>query len=311
MPAPDLTVIGLDAATFTVIDPMLEAGQLPNLQRIFERGSRGVLRSTTHPLTPQAWTTMVTGVNAGRHGIWDFAERDPNGYHLKLVNGSFRRAPAVWDHLRARGRTVGFVNVPFTWPAPDVDGFLLSGFDAAAREEGMSCPPSLMAEIRQRFGDLTLDHRLPVDSRGTFDLDWVRRAIEQRVEIVKWLTERFDPNLLFVVFMSADHVQHVGWAEWEQKGPDGAVGAVYRMLDEAVGELVGNDESRNVMLVSDHGAGRLDGVVNLNHWLEAHGYLSYGGATARLQRDELKRRLFRNVYRLRYKLPYRLRNAVK
>src|SRR4051794_18980056 len=93
MRAPALTVLGLDAATFDVLDPLLEAGQLPALARLFDAGSRGTLRSTIHPLTSQAWATMVTGVNAGRHGLWDFAERDESGYQLRLVNGSYPRGP--------------------------------------------------------------------------------------------------------------------------------------------------------------------------------------------------------------------------
>ena len=139
MSTPNLTVVGLDAATFDVIDPLLERGDLPHLARLLA-GSRGPLRSTTHPLTTQAWSTMVTGVNAGRHGLWDFVERGADGYDLVPVNGSFRRAPALWDRLRTAGRRVGVMNVPFTWPAPEVDGFALAGFDAAAREDGMSWP---------------------------------------------------------------------------------------------------------------------------------------------------------------------------
>ena len=69
MSTPALTVIGLDAATFEVIDPLLERGELPSLARLLDAGAGGTLRSTTHPLTPHAWATMTTGVNAGRHGI--------------------------------------------------------------------------------------------------------------------------------------------------------------------------------------------------------------------------------------------------
>ena len=103
MSPPALTVIGLDAATFDVIDPLVEAGELPHIARILREGTGGVLRSTTHPLTPHAWTTMVTGVNAGRHGVWDFIERAETGYDLRMINGSYRRAPALWDRLQRSG----------------------------------------------------------------------------------------------------------------------------------------------------------------------------------------------------------------
>ena len=191
MPIPKLLAVGLDAATFDVIDPLVEAGDLPNLASLLARGARGTLRSTTHPLTPLAWTTMVSGVNAGHHGIWDFAERDESGYRLRLVNGSHSRAPAIWSRLSAAGRRVGIVNVPFTWPAPDVNGFAVAGLDAAAREDGMTSPRGLIREVQDRFGRLLLDHSFPVDEQGRLDLELVRRACEQKVAIVDWLAERY------------------------------------------------------------------------------------------------------------------------
>ena len=235
---PKLTVIGLDAATFDVIDPLVEAGDLPNIARILEAGTRRVLRSTTHPLTPHAWTTMVTGVNAGRHGIWDFVERDDSGYDLRVINGSYRRAPALWDRLGRAGRRVGLVNIPFTFPAPQVDGFAIAGMDAAAREQGMTHPAGLFEELRARFGALELDHRFPVTKEGDADTDFVRRAAEQKVEATLWLAERFEPDLLWVVFMAADHIHHVAWPDWERRGRESAVAETYRILDEAVGRLV-------------------------------------------------------------------------
>jgi predicted AlkP superfamily phosphohydrolase/phosphomutase len=304
--SPDLTVIGLDSATFDVVDPMLEAGELPNLARLCSRGSRGVLRSTTHPLTPHAWTTIVTGVNAGRHGIWDFAERDETGYQLRVVNGSFRRAPAVWDHLRRSGRRTGIVNVPFTWPAPEVDGFAFAGFDAAARKQGLTYPAELGDELRQRFGSLELDNRFPLTD-GKLDLDLVRRAAEQKVEIVTWLAERFEPEFLLVVFMAADHIHHLCWTEWEADGLASPVADVYRILDQATGALAGlAGAAGNVLVISDHGAGPLHGVVNLNAWLASEGFLDYetGGGVA-------GRKLLGDAIRLRRYLPARLRDAAK
>ncbi|HEY7018999.1 MAG TPA: alkaline phosphatase family protein [Gaiellaceae bacterium] len=305
-----LLVVGLDAATFDVIDPLVEAGDLPNLAGLLERGARGTLRSTTHPLTPLAWTTMVSGVNAGRHGIWDFSERDASGYGLRLVNGSHSRAPAIWTRLSAAGRKVGVVNVPFTWPAPEVNGFALAGMDAGAREDGMTSPRELVGELQDRFGRLLLDHTFPVDERGLLDLDLVRRQCEQKVAIVDWLAERYDPELLFVVFMTADHVHHLAWPDWEARGRESIVAEAYRILDASLGRLLERtSEDTNVLVVSDHGGGALRGVINLNAWLAEQGYLAYadgssnGGGAHKV--FELRRKLPKEWrYSLKQRLPW-------
>ena len=160
------------------------------------------------------------------------------GTTCELVNGSYRRAPAIWDRLTASGRRVGLVNVPFTWPAPAVDGFAFAGFDAGGRERGMAYPEGLLGEVQSRFGTLELDHRFPVSADGDLDLERVRRGCEQKTELTRWLCERFSPELLFVVFMAADHVQHLAWDAWMAEGRTSPVGEVYRILDAAVGRLL-------------------------------------------------------------------------
>ena len=306
MRPPKLTVIGLDAATFDVIDPLVEAGLLPNIARILEQGTSGVMRSTTHPLTPHAWSTMVTGVNAAQHGVWDFIERGESGYDLRVINGSYRRAPAVWDRLGRSGRRVGLVNIPFTWPAPNVDGFAIAGMDAGGREKGMTHPAELVEELRTRFSTLELDHRFPVTKTGEADLDFVRRAAEQKVDAALLLTERFEPDLLWIVFMAADHIHHVAWPDWDERGAESSVAATYRVLDEAVGRLHEAAGGNDVLLVSDHGGGSLEGVVNLNAWLAREGFLEYTQRTQRLGRKLLDALIARRRH-----LPKALRYRVK
>jgi predicted AlkP superfamily phosphohydrolase/phosphomutase len=308
--SPTLTVIGLDAMTPLVLEPLRAAGAVPNLDRLLGQGASGVLRSTTHPLTPQAWTTMFTGVGAGRHGIWDFHERDESGYGLRPVNGSYRRAPAVWQRLSAAGRRVGVINVPFTWPVDDVNGFALAGFDAYGRRDGLAAPAGLLEEIEGRFGPLVQDHAFPVTPDGRIDLDQVRRAAEQRVELTLWLAERFNPELLVVVFMAADHAHHLGWDEWERRGPESPLARVYGILDEAVGAL-GSALGGDIMLVSDHGAGPLHGVVNLNGWLAQQGLLQYASAAELVRGGQLQRMATARALALWRRLPLDLRTRAK
>src|SRR3989442_15371693 len=90
-----LLVIGLDGATLDLVGPWAAAGRLPVLRGLLARGAYGRLRSTIPAATFPAWTSLATGVNPGRHGVLDFAERIPGTYRVRFVNGSFRRVPAL------------------------------------------------------------------------------------------------------------------------------------------------------------------------------------------------------------------------
>ncbi len=72
-----LLIIGLDGATFDLIQPWAQEGKLPHLARLLEEGVHGTLRSTIPPMSPPAWTSFVTGKNPGKHGIFDFTARQP------------------------------------------------------------------------------------------------------------------------------------------------------------------------------------------------------------------------------------------
>lgn len=283
MASPALTVVGLDSATFEVLRPLADASELPNISRILS-GASGTLRSTIPPETPLAWTTMVTGVGAGKHGVWDFQARDETGNGLVATNGSYRRAPAIWDFLGAADRRVGLVGIPFTWPAPAVNGFAVSGCDAMpdAGTPDTVFPAELENEIARDFPDIRFEEWSPLRPDGSVDVASVRSSCLQKTGLALRYAERFETDLLFVVFMAADRIHHAGWPDWEERGADSHVAQVYRILDEAVGMLA--EEAKDVMLVSDHGAGPLRGVVSLNGWLAQSGYLAYRPGPGRLTR---------------------------
>lgn len=123
-------VIGLDGATFRVIDPLVARGELPGLARLMAGGTRGTLESTLPPLSPTAWASFITGKNPGKHGIFDFLRRRPGSYEFLPVNGASIRARTLWSRLSEGGVRVGVVNVPMTYPPPPVNGFIISGMDS-------------------------------------------------------------------------------------------------------------------------------------------------------------------------------------
>ena len=86
-----LFVLGLDGATFDLINPWIKEGLLPNFARLMQTGTWGELRSTLHPLSPPAWTSFMTGKNPGKHGIYDFVVHKPNSYELLYTNGGMRK----------------------------------------------------------------------------------------------------------------------------------------------------------------------------------------------------------------------------
>ena len=76
--------IGLDGCTFTVLDQMVsdlpgEGVTMPFMKSLMARGVRAKLRSTPNPLTPPAWTSIMTGKGPGEHGVFDFIRAEDHG----------------------------------------------------------------------------------------------------------------------------------------------------------------------------------------------------------------------------------------
>ena len=91
-------LIGLDGATFSVLDPYMEQGVMPNLAELSARGTRAVLRSIMPPLTPPAWTSLVTGKHPGQHGIFDFFQKEePGSVYFSFASSQEVRSATIWS----------------------------------------------------------------------------------------------------------------------------------------------------------------------------------------------------------------------
>jgi predicted AlkP superfamily phosphohydrolase/phosphomutase len=279
-------IIGLDAATFDLIDPWITAGALPNLSRLVANGTRGHLQSVPNLNSIPAWASFMTGVNPAKHGLLWFYERRPDSYAYRYLNGSDLQAPPFWDILSSHGRRVSVINVPMTYPARPLNGLMITGLDAPSEESpGFTFPPGLYREIREKVGRYLIDTNiLGYARRGRYDqaLKATQEVIALRAATASYLMDRYPWELFVVVFTALDRVQHTFWHFMDPEHPNHdssktmyskAIYQCYAQLDTVVGNLVtqaGPDV--NVILVSDHGFGfNQRGYHFLNPWLTTLG----------------------------------------
>ena len=132
---------GIDGATFDLMLPWAEQGLLPNLAGLLERGAYGPLQSTMPPMTPCAWTTMMTGTNPGRHGVFDFVLPRAGSYGRRMTTAADRKSPTVWMLASQAGLTVGRNQRPHHLPARRCQRLHDLGDDGRAGVPARGCPP--------------------------------------------------------------------------------------------------------------------------------------------------------------------------
>ena len=107
-------VLGLDGGTFRAINRFIKEVIMPNIGRILENGVSGNLKSTYPPLTPPAWPSFMTGMNLGRHGVYDWLEKTQGQFERKPVSSHHLHGKAIWSILGQYGYRVGVINVPLS-----------------------------------------------------------------------------------------------------------------------------------------------------------------------------------------------------
>ncbi len=298
-------VIGLDGVTFDLIGPWIEAGELPNLKRLMEQGAHGKLRTTLPPISSSSWSSCVTGVNPGKHGLVDFVYPGGNSYKVSMVDATSRRTRALWNWLNDAGLQVGLLGIPTTYPVEPVNGFMVSGFLAPGPDSEWAYPPELKDELVGELGEFLLAPRERYRSTPYLDrfLEDLTASVENRTQAALYLMRTKPWDLFAVVYWDTDMVQHETWrlldpshprydaAESQQKRQ--LILDFHRKVDADVGRLldeVGPDTQ--VVVMSDHGFGPVHSFFLTNNWLASIGLLKFKRTLWTL----VKRALFRLGY---------------
>ncbi|MFQ5913166.1 MAG: alkaline phosphatase family protein [Nitrospinota bacterium] len=275
-------LVGLDCAEPTLVFDRWR-NDLPNLRRLMAAGVYGRLKSCDPPITVPAWACMMTSRDPGELGIYGFRNRKSYDYGpLGIASSLSVQEEKVWDLLGRAGREVVVVGVPPAYPVQPVNGHLISCFLTPSPEAAYTHPPELQTEIRDLVGEYFFD----VEGFRTNDkpalLDRIYDMTRRRFHVLRHLIRKKPWDFFMSVEMGVDRMHHGFWkfqdpdhVKYERGNPyEDVIREYYRYVDGEVGELLAlADEETVILVVSDHGAKRMEGGVCLNEWLRKEKFL--------------------------------------
>ena len=276
-----ICVLGLDCAAPEII---FNDKSLKNIQRLMSQGTWGQLESVIPPITVPAWMCMVTSQDPGSLGVYGFRNRTDHSYSgLGFVTSNSIKAPAIWDALAREGKKSIIVGLPPGYPPRKINGISIGCFLTPDTLKGeFTHPPSLKQKITELVGEY------PTDVKGfrTDDKEWLKKEIfemsRKQWEVVRWLIREQEWDYFHFVDIGMDRMHHGFWDCWDKQhvqykpgNPyEDLIPQYYRWLDSQIGSVLEMlDKDTVVLVVSDHGAQRLEGGFVVNEWLMREGLL--------------------------------------
>ncbi|MBN1968411.1 MAG: alkaline phosphatase family protein [Candidatus Delongbacteria bacterium] len=279
-------LIGWDAADWKVINPLIDQGKMPALEKLISKGVMGKLATLDPPLSPMLWTSIATGKTADKHGVLGFVQPDKTGTSVHPVLSTTRKCKAIWNILMQNGYKTNVVGWWPSHPAEPVNGIYVSNFYHKLKPEigaVYKLPDNcvypkeyskIMEELRVHPWELTASHILPfvpkateIDQEKDHRLNGLAKIIAETTTVhsaATWIMENSDWDFMAVYFDGIDHFGH-GFMNFHPPKQDfvtkkdfelykGVIEGGYifhDMMLERFMELAGEDTT--IILISDHG----------------------------------------------------------
>ena len=280
-------IIGLDGATWTLLRPWIDQGQLPHLARLVHEGASGPLTTTIPPVSASAWVSLATGCNPGKHGAFDFVFPQPGGYDIGVINVKVRGVPPFWKTVEDAGGQVGLMSMPITYPPQPLNGFTICGFLVPNEQSIYTYPPELKEELKHNGQRWPLHEFEGNRSRhpGRFLQDMLDFDVT-RTDTMIWMMRHKPWDLLACVLKTPDTVHHEVWHIIDPTHPRydaelnrqfaPAVLDYFKKIDECVGHIIAAAPPETfIVIMSDHGGGPFHKFFHVNNWLVQQGLLKF------------------------------------
>ena len=281
-----LLFIGWDGADWQMINPLLDAGLMPNLNRLVNQGVMGNVTTLTPTLSPILWTSIATGKRPFKHGIHGFTEPDPHGGGIRPITAIARKTKAIWNILGQNGRKCNVVSWWPSHPAEPITGVMVSNhYQRAVAPYGKPWPvrpgtihpdrlvrnltelrthpqeldPRLIQRFVPRLADIDQekDQRIETMARLIAESITVKDAACALMHHEPWdfSAVYFDSIDRFCHFFMPYHPPRLPWVDpTDFERYRHVVEQGYQLLDLHLGHLLEvAGEDTTVVLVSDHG----------------------------------------------------------
>jgi len=260
-------VIGFDGASPSIVKKALSMGKMPYLQSLLEESGNSLenLRSTIPSSTAPSWTSMMTGVNPGKHGIFDFLVHE--GFKSRPAKYSDVKKPFVWDILSKHGLKSIVIGHPVTYPVVrDENVIMISGILAPELNENSVNPPELVDTLNKMGYMIDIEDKMVyLKSNPSQALEICNDSAKKRTKASKKLLKDYEWDFSFILFPESDRLLHYHITK------EDIVMNHFKVLDDAIRELTSVEDDLTVFITSDHGFITIKKVLAVNVLLNMAG----------------------------------------
>ncbi len=272
-------VIGIDGLSLSLARDLAATGVFENLAEIVNSTNTMAISSELPDVSPVNWTSFFTARGPEEHGVYGFTGLDPLSYQLFLTNLTHVRAETIWQRLGRKGWVSKIINLPCTYPAPELKGMIISGFVAPDLDRAVH-PRAILPMLKKIGYRLEAETTIGL-SRPDLLIDELKSTIDSRMRAFNLFWPDLAWDFFVLVFTELDRISHfLQNAIIDDKHLlHEQCMDLLKHLDRAAGEILtrynGLKGPKRLLVVADHGFTKLDCEVDINSFLRAEGFLAF------------------------------------